>query len=64
MSDIPLPSAPEDSSPEESLVFYRAAGECICETCGKTYSRHPMDGPLFDGHQWLHRLCNGDLVKL
>ena len=69
MSDIPLPSAHEDSPTEESLAFYRASGECICETCGKTYYRHPMGGPFtesmgYERRQWLHRLCNGDLVKL
>lgn len=48
--------------------FYRASGECLCE-CGLPYRKHPYDGPFssqmgFESHQWLHRLCNGDLVKL
>ena len=46
------------------LDFYRAAGACLCEQCGEEYRKHPNDGPFFEGYQWLHRLCNGDLVKL
>lgn len=49
----------------ESEGFHRASGECRCESCGKKYWVHPMDGPdSFDGNKFLHRLCNGDLVKL
>lgn len=54
---------------EEPLDFVRAAGECLCETCGKLYREHPMGGPFTetmgtDPRQWLHRLCDGSLVKL
>ncbi len=47
----------------DPVSFVRAAGECVC-SCGKTYYKHPMAGPLFEGHRWLHRLCDGSLVKL
>jgi hypothetical protein len=49
---------------EEPLHFVRASGDCVCDVCGKSYYQHPMAGPLFEGRQWLHRVCNGDLVKL
>ena len=43
----------------------RASGECICETCGMQYYDHPLadDLPGYDG-PFLHRLCDGQLVKL
>lgn len=55
------PVVPE--SPE-IVDFVRASGDCICDACGKKYYQHPMDGPEFDGHKWLHRICSGRLVKL
>lgn len=44
----------------EDNDWYRASGDCICEKCGMDYYSHP---PVirFPG---LHRVCNGDLVKL
>jgi hypothetical protein len=48
--------------------FYRAAGACVCETCGKEYRKHPMDknpGALaYDGRPFLRVLCSGERVKL
>lgn len=48
------------------IEFYRADAELICESCSKTYGRHP-DEPAylgFDDQPYLRRLCNGDLIKL
>lgn len=43
----------------------RASGDCLCQTCGKEYREHPLGGPMgYDGFQFLHRLCDGSLVKL
>lgn len=39
--------------------FYRADSRMICELCGKTYLKHPLDEAGV-----LNVLCNGDLVKL
>lgn len=53
----------------EPVTFHRASGDCVC-SCGKIYYDHPFDGPFTNSmgydasRQWLHRLCNGDLVKL
>lgn len=46
--------------------FIRASGNCICPTCGKTYSKHPDEMKYLDwnGHPYLNKLCNGTLVKL
>ncbi len=43
----------------------RAGGNAICRTCGLEYCLHPMDKAHvgYDGRLWLHRLCNGKLVK-
>lgn len=44
--------------------FTRASGETVCGPCGEPYRRHPMGGPEgYDG-LFLHRLCDGRLVKL
>lgn len=48
----------------EPVQFARAAGTCVCSLCGDLYYDHPQDGPYFEGYRWLHRLCNGELVKL
>jgi len=50
---------PEDESKVLSGEFIRAAGACLCE-CGKEYRDHPSLHRVV----YLHRLCNGDLVKL
>jgi hypothetical protein len=48
--------------------FVRASGDCVCEICGKDYYHHPeADEPQYlsyDGTPFLHRLCDGTLVKL
>lgn len=51
--------------PEGDQHWMRASGECLCVHCGKTYSRHPMDEVHvgMNGALWLHRLCDGSLVK-
>lgn len=50
---------------DDACDYTRASGECICETCGAQYCDHPMakDLPGCDG-PFLHRLCDGALVKL
>jgi hypothetical protein len=46
---------------------YRASGTCVCAICGREYRHHPV---ATDAHligwmgPFLHRLCNGELVKL
>lgn len=46
----------------------RAAGACLCAICGREYWRHPVATESwnlsFDTTPFLHRLCNGHLVKL
>lgn len=43
----------------------RASGDVICEPCGREYRKHPSVGPKCSaGAQWLHKLCDGSLVKL
>lgn len=39
---------------------FRASGECICETCGETFYKHPADRRF----RFLNVLCNGERVKL
>lgn len=45
---------------------YRAAGDSVCQACEKRYGNHPYERSLLsnDGLPFIHRLCNGDLVKL
>lgn len=52
--------------PEHSGKDYRAAGDCVCEACGKEYRRHPYDfwELSYDDRPFLMVLCNGDRVKL
>lgn len=50
-------------------VFVRASGDCVCQTCGNEYRRHPDDPELGwsgDGtlRPFLKRLCDGTKVKL
>jgi hypothetical protein len=52
---------------ERILRSYRAGGDVVCESCGKTYYQHKEykpSGKTNDGVPWLSELCNGDLVKL
>lgn len=49
------------------LRMRRASGDCVCDTCGKAYYRHPFAREHLsgiDGAPYLHRLCDGSLVKL
>ncbi len=50
--------------PDAKLVgdgrWLRAGGACVCETCGFEYRDHDT----VRGFRWLHRLCDGRLVKL
>ena len=50
---------------DDEYHWARAAGNAVCELCGRDFNRHPMDKTHvgFDGHPWLHRLCDGRLVK-
>ena len=43
----------------------RAGGNAICSACGRESYLHPMDELHlgYDGRPWLHKLCNGKLVK-
>jgi hypothetical protein len=42
----------------------RADQNCVC-TCGRRYGDHPYGGPIgVDRDLFLHRLCDGSLVKL
>lgn len=51
--------------PQDPYEYTHASGDCFCDVCGDTFLSHPMaaDVPGFDG-PFLHRLCNGELVKL
>lgn len=44
----------------------RASGDCVCERCGLKYWRHPFEESIIGwmGLPFLHRLCDGSLVKL
>jgi hypothetical protein len=45
---------------------YRASHDKLCDLCGKTYQQHPFQDGLIDldDRPYIHRTCNGDLVKL
>jgi hypothetical protein len=51
--------------PPARREWYRADGNCLCE-CGAVYRLHPLDPADLDyeGHPYMHVLCNGDRVKL
>ena len=38
----------------------RASGQCVCDVCGCLYFEH---APV-QGFEWMHRICDGRLVKL
>lgn len=44
----------------------RASGEALCTTCQRRYSQHKYERAILnpEGKPYIHRLCNGDLVKL
>ena len=48
------------------ILFYRAAGNMVCQICQKYYNQHEFDyqKPSPNGEPFLRRLCDGDLVKL
>lgn len=59
----------ERSEEEDLHRMRRADGDVVCTACGKQYRRHPfarephnLSG--IDGEPFLHRLCDGSLVKL
>lgn len=51
--------------PEGDAHWARAGGDCLCDFCGEEFKRHPMDETHegINGALWLHRLCDGSLVK-
>lgn len=61
---MPIVDVPEDY--EENHRWYRAAGGCICDICGKKYRDHPVaSNPKdWEGRPFMYLLCNGDLAKL
>jgi len=49
------------------INWRRADQACVCVACGLIYGVHPLDPNALldqDGRPWLHRLCDGSLVKL
>ncbi len=40
--------------------WFRAGGDCICQTCGKKYYDHPQ----LITQSWINKLCDESLVKL
>lgn len=43
----------------------RASGDAVCDDCGNTFLRHPLDpDELGFAGPFLNRLCSGELVKL
>lgn len=66
MSDEYQPFPFYDGHVQQRLLR-RANGDCVCDRCGLTYARHPMDPDHLsgiDGEPYLNRLCDGSLVKL
>lgn len=49
-----------------SAFRYYRAGDCVCETCGLSFSDHPVVRTIEKRHYGceLHVLCNTDRVKL
>jgi hypothetical protein len=45
---------------------YRSNGDMVCSICKKKYIDHPMEKDIlgYNEEPYLHKLCNGDLVKL
>lgn len=57
----------QDVPDGDDREMFRASGDCVCETCGKEYRKHPFASrPVsgIDGLPYLYVLCNGKLVKL
>jgi hypothetical protein len=55
---------PAEHTQDPDGEWSRVGGGCVCLLCGKTFYRHPLDGPEgYDG-KFLNRICDGRLVKL
>ena len=56
----------DDETFNKAFRYYRAAGSCICLTCGLEYLDHPVVRMKEKQHYGceLHVLCNTDRVKL
>jgi len=59
LDDVKVLSEPE-------VKFVRASSLSVCLLCNRAYAAHPMEEAVtgYDGHPFLRRLCNGELVKL
>lgn len=55
-----------DSLQDEEPQAERASHLIVCAKCGLTYGRHPLEQMYKScfGEPYLHRLCDGRLVKL
>lgn len=46
-------------------ITHRASGDVNCKICGKRFKDHPMSPePTYDGVPFLHKGCDGYLLKL
>ena len=56
---------PEEKSPKD-IEYIRADGRCVCPVCGRECREHPMTKDILGWNKkpFLHKLCNGALVKL
>lgn len=62
--NLPRPEPEPEHTQDPDGDWPRVGGDVVCDQCGKTFYRHPLDGPDgFDG-KFLNRLCSGQLVKL
>ena len=58
------------SEDEIETKMYRASGDCVCDSCGKTYYKHPFIENVLttvgctDPTPFLHYVCDGSIVKL
>lgn len=72
MTDMNWPDALERPTPdwsaplEDSTVVLRVNGYAHCPHCGAEYRRHEIEPRVTDrdGQPFLHRGCNGVLLKL
>lgn len=45
--------------------FRRASGDAVCGTCDQLFRKHPFsEHRSYNGDPYLHKLCDGSLVKL
>ena len=54
------PNEPDRIRVEEMYDWSKAQPDDICEVCGCRLAQHQR----VPGYPWLHKLCNGQLVKL